>query len=431
MVMGRLLSSAQKFNQQQVAQTVTMLLEHAYSHHATDIHIEPRERFVLVRYRIDGVLRGVHKLPLTAASPLTVALKELANIPDSGRDVPGEGYYDVTLHGQRYHVQVVTAPVFDGEKIVLRLKTNNAVGLPLEQLGLWGSRLESVRHALTATRGLILIASPARSGKTTTLYSLLHILTTPMLSVATVEDPIDHQLSGVSQTQLHPNTGVGFAEGLQAILNQDANIIMVSNLPDTATIRLAVQAATQSHLILAGTVSPGAIEAIAQLISCEVQPYILATSLRLVLAQRLVRRLCPTCKRRYKLDGDQQELLRRAFGLKNPAARRHIYELEQQAAVSGLGDLKQLSSTPSALTHLWQAHPEGCVDCAHTGYLLQVPLIEVLIPGEAIRTLLIHTPGIAELQTAATDHSFVPLAIDGLIKALRGLTSIEEVLRVI
>lgn len=431
LVMGRLLGNAQKFSREQVAQTVTMLLEHAHGHRATDIHIEPRERYILVRYRVDGVLRGVHKLPLPAGRPLIKFLKELAQLSTTEVNLPQEGRYDTTIHDQDYTVLVATLPVLGGEKIVLHLRHRTARLLPLESLGFWGNNLAVVRTALTAPQGLIIVAGGRRSGKTTTLYSLLHVLTTPLVSIATIEDPIEHRLHGVAQTQVHPRQGVGFAEGLQAAVGQDANIIMLSNLPDSQTIELALHASSDGHLVLAGMPAARVTQAVVQLLSTGLQPFLLASSLRLVVAQELVRQLCPHCKQRYELDNEQNELLVRAFHLKTAAVRRRVHELEQQAAREGLGNPKQLNSTPSRLTHLWQPSLEGCADCDHMGYIQQLGLTEVLAPKDTLRSLLQHIPTPAEIQEAIAGQGFVPLPIDGLVKALRGLTTIEEVLRVI
>src|ERR1700733_12028991 len=175
-VMGKMLGNAQKFDAERVAQTIAMLLDHAHGHRATDIHIEPRERFLLVRYRVDGVLRGVHKLPLIATKPLLHQLKRAAHLNTAVTDYPQEGSYTATIEGQAYDVRVGTLPVIGGEKIVLRLKPETARLLPVEAIGLWGTNLGMVRSALRASRGLILVAGPKQSGKTTTLYSLLHIM---------------------------------------------------------------------------------------------------------------------------------------------------------------------------------------------------------------------------------------------------------------
>lgn len=430
-VMGKLLGNAQKFDAERVAQTIAMLLEHAHGHRATDIHIEPRDRFLLVRYRIDGVLRGVHKLPLTAARPLLTQLKRTAHLDTAVSNYPQEGRYTVAIEGQAYNVEIGTLPVLGGEKVVLRLKPQAARLLPIEALGLWGDNLNTVRTGLRAARGLILVAGPKQSGKTTTLYSLMHILTTPLMSSASIEDPIEHRLTGVMQTQVHPRQGVSFAEGLQGALRQDANVIMLSCLNDKQTIDLAIHASNSGHVILAGVSADSASHAVLQLISAGGQTYLLGSALRLVISQRLVRRLCPECKQRYAITPEQQEVLNRAFSLKTAIDRKKIYELES-SAVEELGGGRPLNSTATRITHLWQANSEGCTACDRSGYQGQVVLSEVMHFPDTVRDLLEHRPTALELQAAGEKHGgFIPLQRDGLIKALRGQTTIEEVLRLV
>lgn len=429
-VMGKMLGSAQKYDAERVAQTVAMLLEHAHSHRATDIHIEPRERFLLVRYRIDGVLRGVHKLPLAATRPLFTQLKRSGHLDTGVFDYPQEGRYTTKIEGQVYEIVMGTLPVIGGEKIVLKLKPEAPRLLPVEALGLWGSNLEIVRVGLRASRGLILVAGAKQSGKTTTLYSLLHIMTTPLISSASIEDPVEHRMNGVMQTEVHPRKGVTFSEGLQGALRQDANVIMVSAMNDKQTIDLAIHASNSGHVILAGVSADSAVRAVLHIMSAGGQPYLLGAALRLVIAQRLVRRLCPECRQRYAITAEQQEVLNRAFSLKNPADRKKIHELEV-ASVEELGGGRPLNSTATHVTHLWQVHPEGCKACDRTGYQGQIVLTETLPMVDEVRDLLQHAPKAIDLQITAEKHGFIPLQTDGLIKALRGQTTIEEVLRLV
>jgi type II secretory ATPase GspE/PulE/Tfp pilus assembly ATPase PilB-like protein len=429
-VMGKLLGSAQKFDAERVAQTIAMLLEHAHGHRATDIHIEPREHFLLVRYRIDGVLRGMHKLPLTATKPLLTQLKRTAHLNTAVSDFPQEGQYTVTIDGQAYNVHIGTLPVVGGEKVVLRLKPQAARLLPIEALGLWGSNLDTVRSSLRASRGLILVAGPKQSGKTTTLYSLLHLLTTPLISSASIEDPVEHRLTGVMQTQVHPRQGISFSEGLQAALRQDANVIMLSNLSDKSTIDLTIHASNSGHIVIAGIAADSAPRAVLQLVSAGGQPFLLGSALRLVIGQRLVRRLCPGCRERYPISPEQQEILSQAFSLKTVADRKRVHELEL-SSVEELGGGRPLNSTATTVTHLWRPSSDGCKACDHSGYQGQVVLSEVMHFPDSTRDLLQHLPTATELQAAAQKHGFLPLQQDGLIKALRGQTTIEEILRLI
>ncbi|HSX34464.1 MAG TPA: ATPase, T2SS/T4P/T4SS family, partial [Candidatus Saccharimonadales bacterium] len=279
--------------------------------------------------------------------------------------------------------------------------------------------------------GLLLVAAPRHHGSASTLFSFLDVLNSPLVSIATVESHPKHRLPGVSQTYLA--SGMSSREGLQAALKQDPNIVMLTDIPDSATAGLAVHAASTGHLLLGGIHADGAVPALLRLRSAGIEPFLLATSLRAAIGQRLVRTLCPNCRERYSLKTEEQRELAKRFGISTQAAFKRVHELEKSAAPAIFGDVKQLSSTASAITSLWRASSVGCETCDRTGYAGRTTIVEVLPASDGLQKALLapDAPTIASLQATAVKEGFVPMALDGLIKALRGQTTIAEVLHAV
>lgn len=428
--LGRLLSSADKFSDEQVLQTINMLIEHAVNHRATDIHIEPHERFILVRYRVDGSLKGTHKLPVAAQAALVEQIKTLAHLNVEEDYVPQQGQYATLVGDQQFEVQVTTLPVVGGEKIVLHISRRLNKPISLDDLGFWGHNLQLIRETLAHSHGLILVAAPRRSGKTTTMHSLLQMVNTPAVSISTVESSIEFRLPGANQTQVRPQHGITFFQGLQAALNQDPNILMVGSLPDKQTAALTVQAAVGGHLIIAGVHSDSTSSGLAHLRTMSDEPYLLATATRIVISQRLVRQLCTQCRQRYTPSSEQIAEVEKAFGINSAGARKKIHSLEQEAQREAVGSNKYINTTSSTINNLWQASDDGCEACGHSGYQGSIAIVEVLpITPNIQKDLLDHAPA-RQIHATALKDGFIPMGLDGLIKALRGETTIAEVLRV-
>ncbi len=427
--MGRLLGNADKFTDKQVAETLAMLVENGASRGATDIHIEPHERFVLVRYRIDGALRGMHKLPRQALGAVMAQLKTLSGMNVQETRAPQEGEYMAEAKGKKIAVRISTMPVFGGEKAVLHLSQSPGEPSDLQSLGFWGDGLNTLKSVLANPHGLVVVAGPRQSGVSSTLFSLLKDLNSPLLSVATVETGLKHRLPGVNQTYLAG--GMSILEGFRAALKQDPNIVMLDNLPDSETAELAIRSATNGHLILAGTHTDGAVSAVLRLRHAGVEPFLLLTGLRACVGQRLVRQLCPECRERYELGHEEREHLEESFGMAAPAARKRLNDLEKSAAPSIFGDVKQLGSTPGGVTHLWRPSESGCDACDHSGYKGRVAIVEVLKNSDGLhKALLGKEPASARtVQSLLVKEGFVPMGLDGLVKALRGQTTVAEVLR--
>jgi type IV pilus assembly protein PilB len=430
-LLSKLLGSADRYSDEQVAQTITMLLEHGVKRSATDIHIEPFERTALVRYRIDGHLRGIHRLPLVALPAIVAECKRLAGLSVESDGVPHEGQYSTLVGEDSFRVQLTTVPVVGGEKVVLHLARQLDTPLSLEQLGFWGHNLQLIKQTISRPQGVVLVSGPKRSGKATTMHSILNLINTPSVSVATVETSITYRLRGASQTVAKPHAGMPFHEGLRAVLNQDPNVIMTSTIPDRQTAELVVQAGTGGHLIIAGLYADSAPNALVHLRQFHPEPFLLASSLRIVTGQRLVRRLCDKCRVRKEVDGAYLADLENTFGVNNATARRRLHELEQQAAVAGVGTNRQFHTTPSKITHIWQAHEEGCEACDHTGFRSLIALTEVLQVTHPVQQAILDHGRAPEIHKIALKEGFIPLGLDGLVKALRGETTIEEVLRTV
>ncbi|HUC89392.1 MAG TPA: ATPase, T2SS/T4P/T4SS family [Patescibacteria group bacterium] len=431
-LMGRFLSNADKFNSKQIAETLSMLVKYGLERGASDIHIEPHERFVLVRYRIDGTLRGMHKLPLQALATVMGQIKKMAGLHVQETALPQEGIYETTVNGQKISIRVSTMPVYGGEKAVLHLVVHPGKPQELETLGFWGEGLKTVQSVLTTPHGLVLVSGPKHSGISSTLFGLLDQLTSPMVSIATVETGTKHRLPGINQTYTAANN-MTVQEGMQAALKQDANIIMANDMPDSATAELAIHAATAGHLMLMGMHADNAIAAALRMRVAGIEPFMLVTSLRTSIGQRLVRRLCPDCRERYAISPEENRMIRQTFGITTTATLKRVYELEHLAANSGLGQSGQFNTALTQITHLWRPSAEGCTKCNHTGYQNRTAIIEVLAITEAVQKSLMdrNTISVAAVQKVALQGGFVPMALDGLIKALCGYTTVNEVLRAV
>jgi type II secretory ATPase GspE/PulE/Tfp pilus assembly ATPase PilB-like protein len=428
-LMGRLLGSAGKFSDTQVAETLAMLVEHGIKRGASDIHIEPHERFVLVRYRIDGTLRGVHKLPRPTLGPVMAQLKGLAGLQVQETQMPQEGEYAVDYAEKRLDVHLSTMPVYGGEKAVLHLSEEIGAPVDLAELGFWGEGLKALKAILARPHGLILVSGPRHSGVSSTLFSLLKDLHTPMVSTATIETGNKHRLPGVNQTYL--GRGMSAEQALQATLRQDPNIIMIDNIPDGPTANLAVHAATTGHMVLGGLRAESSVAAVLRVRHAGVQPFLLLTGLRASISQRLVRRLCPDCRERYQPTEEEYEQLETFFGMHTPATRKRVNELERAAAPAVFGDVKQLSSTLSGITHLWRPSHTGCEACGHSGYKGRIAVVEVLQNTDGLHKGLMSKEAlsVSTLQKLLIKDGFVPMGLDGLVKALRGETTIAEIIR--
>jgi len=397
-----------------IIRIVDTLLKHAILQRASDIHIEPMEKEVLVRYRIDGILRDAMTLPTATKSGIVARIKVLSNLKLDEHRLPQDGRFKIESEDYKYSVRVSILPVFNGEKAVMRLLPEKARGYSLEGLGLWGEALERAQEALRRPVGMILVTGPTGCGKTTTLYSMMEILNTPGVNISTVEDPIEYRMPRINQTQVNPKIGLTFASGLRSLLRQDPDIMMVGEIRDEETAALAINAALTGHLVLSTLHTNSAAGAIPRLIDMKVEPFLLSSTLNLILAQRLVRKLGGE-KEKYKIKKDELGNLAKYCSL------RKIEEVLREEKIlksrEGIGDIEFY-------------RPKASKECPD-GYKGRVGIYEVLSISESIKTLINKGATSDEIQTRAQKEEMRLMIEDGFVKAAQGLTSIEEVLRVI
>lgn len=413
-----------------IAQTVNLLLEYAIRSHASDIHIEPREEFVQIRYRIDGVLKEVNRLPKNVLGALISRIKILSNLKIDERRVPQDGRFKIKVAGKQYALRVSSLPVADGEKIAMRILDESDQAITLESLGYWGKSLAVMKVALTEPNGMVLVTGPTGSGKSTSLFSILSILNTPDVNISTIEDPVEYKIPGVNQTQTNVKAGMTFANGLRALLRQDPNIIMIGEIRDGETANLGVQAALTGHLVFSTLHTNNAATCLPRLLDMGIEPFLIASTVKAVVGQRLVRRLNKTSRQSYAPSEEEKQAVIRMFNLKDGQDFRYIHELEKQAVAEGIGGDAPLSTDEHGINTLWRANPDDNEDAAHNGYKGRIGVYEVLGNTLAIQKLIMGNSTSNQIQTQAITEGMVTMQTDGLIKALRGETTIEEVLRV-
>jgi type IV pilus assembly protein PilB len=413
-----------------IAQTVNLLLEYAIRSQASDIHIEPREGFVQIRYRVDGILKEVNQLPRNVLGALVSRVKILSNLKIDERRVPQDGRFKIKVAGKQYALRVSTLPIADGEKVVLRILDESNQAVTLTDLGYWGHSLEVINAAIAEPNGMVLITGPTGSGKSTSLFSALTILNRPNVNISTIEDPVEYKIPGVNQTQTNPKAGMTFATGLRALLRQDPNIIMVGEIRDTDTANLGVQAALTGHLVFSTLHTNNAATCLPRLLDMGVEPFLIASTVKAVVGQRLVRRLCATCRQQHSPTQAEIDELIKLFNLREGETFGRIHELELQAAEQNVGGDTPLGTSETTITSLWRAHPEGCDECSHTGYKGRIGIYEVLDVSVPIQQMITSNATSNQIQDQAVTEGMVTMQADGLVKSLRGNTTLEEVLRV-
>jgi type IV pilus assembly protein PilB len=413
-----------------IAQTVNLLLEYAIRSNASDIHIEPREDYIQIRYRIDGVLKEVNRLPRTVHPALVSRIKILSNLKIDERRVPQDGRFKVNVAGKQYALRVSTLPISDGEKIVMRILDESNQAVSLDELGYWGYSMASILDSISQPHGMILITGPTGSGKSTSLFSALTRLNKPDVNISTIEDPVEYRIKGVNQTQTNDAAGMTFAGGLRALLRQDPNIIMVGEIRDGETASLAIQASLTGHLVFSTLHTNNAATALPRLLDMDIEPFLIASTIRSIIGQRLVRKLDRATRTPYVPTDEEKTAILKLFNLKPGDNFTVIHELEKQAAAAGIGGDVPLSTDPTGIKTLY--HPGEYVDEVgkHDGFKGRIGIYEVLNNTTEIQKLITSNATSMQLQNQAIKEGMLTMQTDGLIKALRGETTIEEVLRV-
>lgn len=392
------------------------ILRHAITKDASDIHIEPTEDTVVVRYRIDGILHDMMTLPKTVLAGVVARIKILSNLKIDEHRLPQDGRFKLESDDYNVAFRVSTLPVFDGEKIVMRLLDESGKGITIDDLKLSKKNLAMFRDNIAKPNGMILVTGPTGSGKTTTLYAVLRELNTAEVNISTIEDPIEYRMQRVNQTQVQPKIGLTFSNGLRALVRQDPDIIMVGEIRDEETASLAVNAALTGHLVLSTLHTNSSAGAVPRLMDMGIEPFLIASTANIVIAQRLVRTLCTQCRKETVID------------------KAMLDSLAEIVDLSRMLDLVKQEGIVDAAETTWDNVPmfqaEGCDKC-HGGYKGRLGIYEMLEMTPSLQKLITVNVTSDALETAAKEEQgMVTMLEDGVMKVVQGITSVEEVLRV-
>jgi type IV pilus assembly protein PilB len=380
-----------------VIKLVNLVLVQAIKDRASDIHFEPFEKQLRLRYRVDGVLYDSTAPPKSLQQALTSRIKIMANLDIAERRLPQDGRFRIKVAGRDVDLRISLLPTVHGEKIVMRVLDKGSLNPNLDALGMDPDDLAKFKQAIDAPHGMMLMTGPTGSGKTSTLYAVLTQLNTVDVNIITVEDPVEYQMLGVNQVQIKPEIGLTFASGLRSILRQDPDIVMVGEVRDSETADIAVKAALTGHLVLSTLHTNDAPGAIARLVDMGIEPFLVSSSLLMVCAQRLLRKVCPHCKEPMDVPPD----VFRRLGITDPGVMASTFY-----------------------------HGRGCSRCKETGYMGRMAILEVLLMSDALREQVLHNTSAKAVREQALKEGMKTLTVAGIGKAKAGLTSLEEVLRV-
>jgi type IV pilus assembly protein PilB len=387
-----------------IVNIVDTLLLYAYQSGASDLHIEPHDKEVLTRFRIDGIMHDIVRYPKYMHDLICTRLKIMAKLRTDEHFAAQDGKIRTVLEGETVDIRINVVPIIEGEKVVMRLLTERGKHFYLESIGLSDSDVVKVARAIKKPFGMALATGPTGSGKTTTLYAILKLINTPEVNITTIEDPIEYDIAGVNQIQVNPKTGITFAAGLRAIVRQNPDIIMVGEIRDEETASIAVNAAMTGHLVLSTLHTNNAATTLPRLLDMKIEPFLISSSINVILAQRLVRKICPKCVRSIDMDMEEvkqlvtsEEIIQRLFNKK-----------------------KKVSIYAGA----------KCSLCRHTGYLGRIGIFEVIEMTEPIRNLIMKRANADEIEREAVRLGMTTMLQDGIQKVLSGLTTIEELMRV-
>lgn len=383
-----------------IAKIVATILEFAIKSRASDVHIEPQEDKTRVRYRIDGILHEKLILPRRVHDAVISRIKILSEMKIDEKRIPQDGRFNFHAGDEEVDLRVSSLPTSHGEKIVMRLLKKSGTVPTLPELGFRGRALKNLQDAIRVPHGIILITGPTGSGKTTTLYSILNEINTPKVNIVTLEDPVEYQIAGVNQVQINPQAGLTFASGLRSFLRQDPNIIMVGEIRDSETADLAIQASLTGHLVFSTLHTNSASGALPRLLDMKAEPFLLASSMTLVMAQRVLRKICEHCKEAYDPPKEVVDDILKVLGNLAPKGPFKLYRGRR------------------------------CAECNDTGYIGRVAIFEVLPISEKIGRLILERRPAIDIEHQAVEEGMVSMKQDGYLKTIEGITSIEEVLRV-
>ncbi len=413
-----LFSSGEDISEAPVARIVSVIIRHAVEENASDIHIEPMQKETRVRYRVDGILRTSLVLPKSIHNSVVGRVKVLARMKIDETRVPQDGRIRLVINKKQIDFRVSTMPLMGQEKVVMRI-LNLGKGIPkLEELGFSSNNLRIVSRNMKKTFGLLLVTGPTGSGKSTTLASVLNILNKEQVNIVTLEDPIEYYVKGVNQSQIKPNINYSFANGLRSILRQDPDIIMVGEIRDKETAELSVNAGLTGHFVLSTLHTNNALDAIPRLQDMGVEPFLLGSTLNTIIAQRLVRKICPNCKKEVKIDPNLIEVVKKEL--------KEVPEELLQERTSGISGF-DVNSLDEAVFY----EGEGCSHCGNTGYSGRTAILELIDINDNIKEVIMDKSRLLKKKDIQQDQGFITMKQDGIIKCLQSLTTIQEVLRVV
>jgi type IV pilus assembly protein PilB len=398
-----------------VTRAVNTILEYAAKSKASDIHIEPQEGALKVRFRVDGILQETMSLPVHIQAALVSRIKILSNLKIDEHRVPQDGRFDVAMEDHDIDVRVSISPIVHGEKVVMRLLDKSGGIIDLDSLGLRGHSYRIIEQGIKRPHGMILATGPTGSGKTTSLYAVLTKLNDPAVNIVTLEDPVEYQVKGVNQIQVNNAVGLTFASGLKSILRQDPDIVMVGEIRDSETADLAVQSALTGHTVLSTLHTNSAAGVLPRLLDMEIEPFLIASTVSVSMAQRLVRKLCPKCKEEYRASDALVEAINKTVGHLLPTN-------EKEARALGYPDVPRKDSKEMKLHK-----PKGCPQCNNTGYSGRIGVYEVFKITPEIERLVVNRATTLEVHKKAVSEGMITMRQDGYLKALEGITTIEEV----
>ncbi len=418
-----------------VARIVNSILRYAVQVKASDIHFEPLEERLRIRFRVDGVLIEKLSLPFKTARSVIARLKILSKLKIDEKRLPQDGRIQLKFEGVQIDVRVSTTPTIYGEKAVLRLLDVSEGVPPLETSGLRGDAFKSFLHSIKSTHGIILITGPTGSGKTRTLAGALSKLNKPTVNIVTLENPVEIRIPGITQIQVNPDIGLTFANGLRSILRQDPDIVMVGEIRDKETAQLAIEASLTGHLVLATLHTNTASAAVGRLLDMDVEPFLVASTLRSIVAQRLPRRICKHCIEAYEAPKELVDDIQKVLGV-IPGFDLFSYVTKlcsnQENVQDGNGSFKLVCPTQDSQQNkkMYLYRGKGCNKCAYKGYSGRLGIFEVLTMSDAIVPLVMKQSLSSDIERVALGEGMVQMVQDGYLKALEGQTTIEEVLRV-
>ena len=406
-----------------ITRAVNMILDYAVKLHASDIHVEPREKEIVVRYRIDGMLQEYMKLPKSVHPALISRIKILSNLKIDEHRIPQDGRFDVSVEGIDVDLRVSMSPTIHGEKVVIRLLDKTTTIITLDQLGLKGNAFKMLEEGSSEPWGMILSTGPTGSGKSTTLYALLTKMNKVEVNIITLEDPVEYEVSGINQIQINTKIGLTFASGLRSVLRQDPDIIMVGEVRDKETADLAVQSALTGHVVLSTLHTNSASGVLPRLLDMDIEPFLISSTVNTVIGQRLVRKICNKCKSSYEASKTEIEAIKDA--LKNLLPNKNDSKAKEKFSYLGFQNLPFLDDQKITLYK-----GKGCDECRNTGYSGRIGIFEVFKITEEMGKLLLQHATSNHVEEQAVSQGMVTMRQDGYVKALTGITTLQEVARV-